>query len=213
MVPIYLDNVSLTPTSPSTDLQRHVPAPAQVEGEVPAATAGPDPANVSTMTAPLTSAPSPEISSSIEEQSVHTEKPVELSPAQNLWDEAYRSLAEDKETSELVKGYVKVLVAHLGDGSLSREVDDNEPTSLEVVDEPAWAKDPVLREQKMRELLLAGKSKVATVAKVGQWVDNASGFLASAKTIIDFAVENIPQAALPWAGVCIGLQVREAAAP
>lgn len=146
----------------------------------------------------------------MEEHTAHTVNAVELSPAQSLWDEAYRSLAEDKETSELVKGYVKVLVAHLGDGSLCCGVDNNESTSLEVVDEPAWAKDPVLREQKMRELLLAGKSKVATMAKVGQWVDNASGFLTSAKTIIDFAVENVPQAALPWAGVVIGFQVRGA---
>lgn len=37
---------------------------------------------------------------------------------------------------------------------------------------------------------------------------NFSVFVLEAEKLIDAAVRSVPQAALPWAGVCLGLQVR-----
>lgn len=199
--------------SSSASPQHHTPTSSPVEGELPGTTTRPEPANVSATNASLNDVLSAEISPRNEIKKAHLEQPVELSPALNLWDEAYRNLAEDKATSELVKEYVKVLFAHIGDTPLSSGVLTGESTSIEAVDQSAWVKDPILRQQKMRELLLSGQNKLATMIEAGQYVVNASGFLTSAKTMIDFAVENIPQAALPWAGVCVGLQVRERSIP
>lgn len=60
----------------------------------------------------------------------------------------------------------------------------------------------------MQQLVKEGQAKIAKASKitkaVGDFVDNVLNF----KPMVDLAIQGTPQAALPWAGVCIGLQVR-----
>ena len=59
----------------------------------------------------------------------------------------------------------------------------------------------------MRKLVEQGRARIATAYKITKGVGDVAKFVLSAKAMIDLAIQNIPQAALPWAGVCIGLQV------
>ncbi|KAG2002803.1 hypothetical protein GB937_009449 [Aspergillus fischeri] len=118
----------------------------------------------------------------------------ELTTSQILWNEAYDSLYV--EEAALVKSYVKVMAKNLqpeetggADGVLA-EMDD-----------------PVERQLAMEKLVRDGVQKIARTSAVAKGVGVvADGFL-KAKGLIDTAIGNIPQAALPWAGVCVVLQV------
>ncbi|KND93793.1 Vegetative incompatibility protein HET-E-1 [Tolypocladium ophioglossoides CBS 100239] len=59
----------------------------------------------------------------------------------------------------------------------------------------------------MKELVQIGQAKIATPSKLTKGVGDVAQFILSAKSMVDLAIENIPQAALPWAGVCVGLQI------
>jgi hypothetical protein len=59
----------------------------------------------------------------------------------------------------------------------------------------------------MEELVEEGLKKVSMAMKITQGLGAGPEFILSAKEVIDPAIGKIPQAALPWAGVCIGLQV------
>ena len=71
----------------------------------------------------------------------------------------------------------------------------------------AELKDPIRRQTYMVNLVEEGRKKTATTSKVIKGVGNVAQFILSAKGMVDAAIQNIPQAALPWAGVCVGLQV------
>jgi hypothetical protein len=68
-------------------------------------------------------------------------------------------------------------------------------------------KDPTKRQMHMKKLVEEGQAKVSTASKITMGVGNVAQFILSAKGMIDLAIQNIPEAALPWAGVCVGLQV------
>lgn len=71
----------------------------------------------------------------------------------------------------------------------------------------AELRDPAKRQKYIEDLVKKGQSKVATVLKITKGVDDVTQFVLSAKGMVDAAIQNIPQAALPKTGVCIGLQV------
>ncbi|KAL2193889.1 hypothetical protein P885DRAFT_71887 [Corynascus similis CBS 632.67] len=119
--------------------------------------------------------------------------PPALSISQTLWNAAYDSLEEDADTAELVKSYLKTLMIAL---------DTDPSTDLSV-----RVKDPIQRQTHMRELVEKGQAKISTPSKITQGVGDVAQFILSAKFIIDAAIHNIPQAALPWAGVCVGLHI------
>ena len=81
------------------------------------------------------------------------------------------------------------------------------PMSDAGIDASTEPKDPTERQKHMRRLVEEGQARVATTAKITKGVGDVAQFVLSAKAMIDLAIQNIPQAALPWAGVCIGLQV------
>ncbi|KAK3353868.1 WD40-repeat-containing domain protein [Lasiosphaeria hispida] len=124
-----------------------------------------------------------------------TEQPTSaVSTSQRLWDAAYNSLAEDKDTAELVGSYMETLEKVLEDKTC-------EPSAVDA------SRDPSQRQAHMRKLVEEGQAKISTSSKITQGVGDAFRFVLSAKAMIDLAIQNIPQAALPWAGVCIGLQI------
>ncbi|KAK4233014.1 hypothetical protein C8A03DRAFT_39311, partial [Achaetomium macrosporum] len=120
------------------------------------------------------------------------QQPPALSVSQTLWNAAYDSLEEDADTAELVKSYIKTLmiVSDIDSGTLSAEL-----------------KDPIQRQLHMKELVEKGQAKISTSSKIAKGVGDVAQFILSAKPIIDAAIQNIPQAALPWAGICVGLQI------
>ncbi|KAL7959002.1 hypothetical protein V8C34DRAFT_323579 [Trichoderma compactum] len=106
-------------------------------------------------------------------------------------------LEEDKDTNELVTSYVETLTTVLG----------TSPSIVSGADIPANLKDPTMRQTFMKRLVEEGQANILTSSKVTQGVGNVAEFILSAKRLVDAAIQNIPQAALPWAGVCVGLQI------
>lgn len=120
-----------------------------------------------------------------------------LSKSQRLWNAAYDSLEEDEDTAELVASYVETLTTVLG----------ARPDIVSGADASANLKDPIMRQIFMKKLVEEGLAKISTPSKITKGVGDVAQFIISAKGLIDAAVQSIPQAALPWAGVCIGLQI------
>ncbi|KAJ5692728.1 hypothetical protein N7462_002151 [Penicillium macrosclerotiorum] len=127
-----------------------------------------------------------------------TQKSPELSISQRVWNRAYDELAGDKGTSGLVEDYVKLLpTATNPDGDVTVPAGEDFATEM---------KDPVRRQAVLKEAIQAGQKKIAKTEKITNTVGNVIGFVNKFKDVIDLAVSTNPQAALPWAGVCIGLQ-------
>jgi hypothetical protein len=118
-----------------------------------------------------------------------------LSPSQRLWNEAFDSLEKDDSTRDIVRAYSTTLTSVL---------DAKTSTGSDISAE--WI-DPYERQRHMRRLVREGQARIATAAKVTKITGDVAKFVISAKAMIDLAIQNIPQAALPWAGVCIVLQV------
>ncbi|KAJ4864454.1 WD domain, g-beta repeat domain-containing protein [Trichoderma breve] len=120
-----------------------------------------------------------------------------LSKSQRLWNTAYDSLEEDEDTAGLVTSYVKTLTTVL----------EARPDIVSGAGAPANLKDPTMRQMFMKKLVEGGLAKISTPSKLTKGMGDVAQFIISAKGSIDAAIQNIPQAALPWAGVCIGLQI------
>ncbi|KAK0650005.1 WD40-repeat-containing domain protein [Cercophora newfieldiana] len=175
------------PTSPSTD---HDPARSNTCAR---ATSHHQPA-VASQAPP----PTPSVEPRAEARAAESTKQPspDLSTSQRLWDAAYNSLSEDKDTAKLVESYMETLDKVLGDRT-------REP----AIDVLTTLKDPSQRQAHMRKLVEEGQANISTLSKITQGVGDAVQFVLSAKAMVDLAIQNIPQAALPWAGVCIGLQI------
>ncbi|KAK5989962.1 Vegetative incompatibility protein HET-E-1 [Cladobotryum mycophilum] len=138
----------------------------------------------------------------LETQSTEQQNPPtpELSTSQRLWNAAYDSLEGDEETSELVKNYVKTLARVLKAGN-------GPDASVSEGDVSNELGDLTKRQEFMKKAMDEGRKKFATSSKIMQMAGDVSQFILSAKAMIDVAIQNVPQAALPWAGVCLGLQI------
>ncbi|KAI9640306.1 hypothetical protein NHQ30_011356 [Ciborinia camelliae] len=123
-----------------------------------------------------------------------------LSTSQRLWNAAYDRLEEDKDTAKLVRSYVETLTEVLKANTPKIVASGADDISAEL-------KDPAKRQKYLGDLVKEGQSKVAIPSKITKGVGDIAQFVLSAKGMIDAAIQNIPQAALPWAGVCIGLQI------
>jgi hypothetical protein len=137
--------------------------------------------------------------------------------SQTIWNEAYESLEGDE--GKLVKAYVEALTKLLEDKkatdtSAAAASDVSADRDLEVpragvIDISAELKDRAKRQMYMEKLVKEGQAKVSKASKITKGVGVIADTILSAKPVIDLAIQNIPQAApaaLPWAGVCIGLQ-------
>ena len=124
--------------------------------------------------------------------------------SQKLWNDAYDSLENDEETANLVKSYGNILALILQNGGVTRT------STTQVPDISAELKDRSKRQMLMQKLVKEGQERIAASSKIVNGVGNVADFILSAKDIIDTVIASVPHAApaaLPWAGVCIGLQV------
>jgi predicted HAD superfamily Cof-like phosphohydrolase len=142
-----------------------------------------------------------------EESQAATEPTQQQSPAlstsQRLWNAAFDRLEEDKDTAELVRSYIKTLATVLKTEASEKSISDADNVAAEL-------KDPSKRQMNMKKLVEEGQAKVDKVSKITRRLGDFANAILSVKPMIDLAIQNIPQAApaaLPWAGVCIGLQV------
>lgn len=147
----------------------------------------------------------------------------DLNLSQKLWNDAYDRIEKDEE--KLVKTYMKALTKFLDDEKVTDTAagasdvsSDKTPTVKKttdvsdagVIDISAELKDRAKRQMYMEKLVENGQAKVRKASKITEAVGAVAETILSAKPMIDLAIHNIPQAApaaLPWAGVCIGLQV------
>lgn len=130
------------------------------------------------------------------------ESNVTLSTSQRLWNAAYDSL--EKDEGELVGLYIKTLEIVLCSEASGDPSEDDASVAAKL-------KDPNLRQIHMQMLVKKGQEKVANASKITKAVGDFAKIVLDVKPIVDLAVQAVPQAApaaLPWAGVCIGLQVR-----
>jgi hypothetical protein len=123
--------------------------------------------------------------------------------SQHVWDRAYDELADADDTKDLVEAYAKVIPEALKP--------DEAEKATETGDEQAAAemKNPDRRRELMQGAVKAGTEKISKSksTKASDAAGKVSGFILKFKDTIDLAISTNPQAALPWAGVCIGLQV------
>ncbi|KAI0388238.1 hypothetical protein F5Y17DRAFT_253822, partial [Xylariaceae sp. FL0594] len=128
----------------------------------------------------------------------YTMQPVTvLAVSQRLWNAAYDRLEADD--GDLVRSYLKILEEVLGGETC-------EPTD----DLLSKLKDPANRQKHMRELVQKGQEKISKASGITTGVGEVADFILSAKEMVDLVLQSVPQAApaaLPWAGVCLGLQI------
>ncbi|EPE06576.1 wd-repeat protein [Ophiostoma piceae UAMH 11346] len=120
-----------------------------------------------------------------------------LSISQRLWNDAYDRLKEDGDTAELVEAYAM---------TLSKVVREGASTS-DATDDLTELNDAETRQSYMKTLVQEGQKRISKASKITKGVGDFATFVLSAKGIVDLVVQNFPQAALPWAGVCAGLQI------
>lgn len=131
----------------------------------------------------------------------HGPKEPTFDSSHKLWNAAYDDL--EKDEAELVGSYVKVLERVLCSEASKDQASD-------VANVAAELKDPSQRQIHMQRLVKEGKAKVARASKITKAVGDFVGAILEVKPMVDLAIQGIPQAApaaLPWAGVCVGLQV------
>jgi hypothetical protein len=138
--------------------------------------------------------------------------------SQKLWNDAYDRI--EKEEDKLVMAYVEALTRFLDPSAagasdvLSHKDPKAEKTTnasnAKTIDISVELQDRTKRQMYMEKLLENGQAKIRKASKMTKIVGAVAETVLSVKPVIDLAIQNIPQAApaaLPWAGVCVGLQV------
>ncbi|KAN0072077.1 vegetative incompatibility protein HET-E-1, partial [Elaphomyces granulatus] len=121
------------------------------------------------------------------------------SPPEQLWNRAYDELKNDH--GQLLLGYEKILSQEL-DG-----VDWDTISESQLVETMIEEKNPVERKSQMTRLVQAGLEKTETEANVKKGAGEAIQVVLSAKDMIGSVINDVPQAALAWTGVCLALQI------
>lgn len=121
--------------------------------------------------------------------------------ARSVWNRAYDELASDGETKELVEAYMKAIrQASKPDGNTDPDAADQDVAEI---------KDQAQRDEILKNAIKSGQERIqkSIGTSAASQIGKASEFVLKFKDITDLAVGTNPQAALPWAGVCIGLTV------
>lgn len=115
--------------------------------------------------------------------------------SQRLWNAAFDAL--ERDNADLVRSYLKILETVL----------DTSSDDASASDVAAELYDPAERQIHMKKPVQSGQAKISRASKVTNLLGTAADTILSVKQIVDLAVQSSPQAAIPWAGVCVGLQV------
>ncbi|KAK9849582.1 hypothetical protein MYU51_014179 [Penicillium brevicompactum] len=144
------------------------------------------------------SGPSNNAESPKPEVATKSEVDLDISISRKVWNRAYEELATDGATKSLVEDYMMAVQR------ANKPSEDASESELRA--NVARMNNEAEREKLMKQTLESGQKKIYKTSKLTNAVGGASGFVLKFKSVIDLAVGTNPQAALPWAGVCIGLQ-------
>ncbi|KAM0513931.1 hypothetical protein ACHAPE_007286 [Trichoderma viride] len=121
-----------------------------------------------------------------------------ITPPESIWNEAYDSLKS--EEPKLVEAYEKILSLKLnGDSAVSMD----QVSVKNVIQE----ENVSARRAQMCQLIDNGLSKTMQEANIKGNIGTAMQVVNATKKLIGDTIKEIPQAALPWAIVCISLEV------
>ncbi|KAK1237731.1 hypothetical protein MKX07_003567 [Trichoderma sp. CBMAI-0711] len=115
---------------------------------------------------------------------------------ERLWDHAYDELKISD--AALVQAYEKILTRKLSGQGFGSPVTTSDQNIIAQHDTDA-------RRIQMRQLIQEGLDKTAGEARIKQAFGAA--FVLYAKDRISAAIQAMPQAALPWTGICVGLEM------
>ncbi len=121
--------------------------------------------------------------------------------SRELWDEAYDSIEAEEE--DLMKNYIEALRKHLGP---RRREDISVADALEI---SAQLNNKTARQKLMEEVVVSGKERIEKSSHASKFVSDVAQGILKLQPVVDIVMQ-VPQAApaaLPWAGVCVGLQV------
>jgi hypothetical protein len=124
-----------------------------------------------------------------------------LSTSQKLWNAAYDKVEEDN--AKLVGSYIQTLANILKTKASEESISDADHVAAEL-------KDPSKRQTYMKMLVEEGHARFVKASRITEGVGRFAKAILAVKPIMDLVIQNIPQAApaaLPWGGVCVGLQV------
>jgi hypothetical protein len=122
-----------------------------------------------------------------------------LPAPQRFWNVAYSNLENDEDTAVLAKTYVEFLKKTLG---------SEEAPSPSVSDQiSSEISNPIHREAYMRKLAAESSKKNMKALAIAKGTGDILQFILSVQDMIDAALQDGSQTALPWPGVCVGFQV------
>ncbi|KAH8203360.1 hypothetical protein TruAng_002455 [Truncatella angustata] len=118
-------------------------------------------------------------------------------PQERLWHEAYDDL--EKNEPKVTQAFEKIIAAKLGQNEPSTQLDQ----AAEHVITASWKPTTV----QMHKLVHDGLDRTEKTASVKQGLGNVLQAVQTARVLMNSAVQFVPQAAVAWAGVCLGLEV------
>ena len=135
--------------------------------------------------------------------------------SQEIWNQAFDDILrsseveESKEIEKLVKAYVRALMVYMNED----QSDNENKESFNKVSETEILKilnDSTKRQAFMNDVLVRGQKRIKTAKKVSGVIGTISDTILGAQPMADTQVATgaVVPASLPWAGACIGLQVR-----
>jgi hypothetical protein len=129
--------------------------------------------------------------------------------SQRLWDEAFGNIIADENEKNLAENYL-VALKNLLQKKKADDMKITRKSDIEAIDVSVQLRDPAKRQVYLHDLLKTGLDRVEKVSKFSEYLGNISEAVLATKPAVDLITSSVPQAApaaVPWAGVCLGLQV------
>jgi len=129
-----------------------------------------------------------------------------------LWDKAYKSLKDDKKEGNLVSKFQIILFKHLRQGESANPPPGGDNNVENVIAQEEVQMKQVLPVdldvlEMIKQALGAGSERIKTSRKIFEKFGDLFGCFEFFKKILDASINNVPQAALPWAVVSCSLEV------
>ncbi|KFA80866.1 hypothetical protein S40288_09798, partial [Stachybotrys chartarum IBT 40288] len=120
-----------------------------------------------------------------------------LSLQEQLWNDAYEKVKSSEPKS--VEAYEQILSSMLDEKKMK-------PTSCEPT-ENVIGGDRKIRSRQMQQLVRNGLDRTQRQGSIKQGIDEGLQVWQAVRGTVDKAVQMAPQAAVAWAGVCLGLEI------
>ncbi|KAK1767916.1 NACHT domain-containing protein, partial [Phialemonium atrogriseum] len=114
-----------------------------------------------------------------------------------LWDRAYDSLKLDEPT--IMQKYEMILSCQIERSSVSETAESQANIIAQDL--------PDKRRDQMKKLVVDGQMKTAREAEIKETTGTVLRVVTQTKSLIDVAVQAVPQAALPWSIACIAIKM------